>query len=270
MRPDLTLPPHLVTMQCPDCNPYSEILLLECRFMLLKRGFDSIVATWLTGLVVFLPLALTLGVLGWLVGVLDHYLGPDSMIGGFFSALGYKIAANSPVPYLLGTMVLMLAIYLLGVALRLGLRRPLATFLNVTLKRVPLIGPLYDFTSRFVGLLDQKHSDIGAMSAVWCFFGGDGVAVLALAPNSEPVDIDGRRYFAVLVPTAPVPIGGGLLYMPVEWVKPAKDIGIDKLTEIYVSMGLTPPPSAAESTQVVADAQNKKTDKKADQAKNRS
>lgn len=225
--------------------------------MLIKRGFDSIVATWLAGLVVFLPLALTLAVLGWLIGVLDHYLGPDSMIGSFFSALGYKVAADSPVPYLLGTLVLMAAIYLLGLALRLGLRRPLATFLNVTLKRVPLIGPLYDFTSRFVGLLDQKHGDIGAMSAVWCFFGGDGVAVLALAPNSEPVDIDGRRYFAVLVPTAPVPIGGGLLYVPVEWVKPA-NIGIDKLTEIYVSMGLTSPPSTAaqEPGRVVADARD--------------
>ncbi|MFN9489497.1 MAG: hypothetical protein ACK59Y_06945, partial [Betaproteobacteria bacterium] len=86
----------------------------------------------------------------------------------------------------------------------------------------------------------------GAMSAVWCFFGGDGVAVLALAPNAEPVDIDGRRYFAVLVPTAPVPIGGGLLYVPVEWVKPA-DIGIEQLTEIYVSMGLTPPVKRAVS-----------------------
>lgn len=230
--------------------------------MFLKRSFDSIVATWLAGLVVFLPLALTLGVLGWLVGVLDRYLGPDSMIGGFFSALGYKVAGNSPVPYLLGTMVLMVAIYLLGVALRLGLKRPLATFLNVTLKRVPLIGPLYDFTNRFVGLLEQKQGDIGAMSAVWCFFGGDGVAVLALAPSAEPVDIDGRRYFAVLVPSAPVPIGGGLLYVPVDWVKPA-NMGIDKLTEIYVSMGLTPPSTTApESAQIVTDAKDGAAEKK--------
>ncbi|MBY0270676.1 MAG: DUF502 domain-containing protein [Burkholderiales bacterium] len=212
--------------------------------MLLKRGFDSIVATWITGLVVFLPLALTLAVLHWLIGVLDHYLGPDSMVGGFFLALGYQVAGNSPVPYLLGTLVLVVAIYLLGLALRFGLKRPLAKFLNVTLKRVPLIGPLYDFTQRFVGLLERKQGDIGAMSAVWCFFGGDGVAVLALAPSPDPVIIEGRNYFAVLVPTAPVPIGGGLLYVPVEWVKPA-NIGIDKLTEIYVSMGLTPPPSTA-------------------------
>lgn len=225
--------------------------------MLIKRGFDSIVATWLAGLVVFLPLALTAAVLHWLIGVINNYIGPDSSIGYFFSALGYKMVGNSSVPYLLGTLVLMAAIYLLGVALRLGLRRPLATFLNVTLKRVPLIGPLYDFTSRFIGLLDQKHGDIGAMSAVWCFFGGDGVAVLALAPNAEPVDIDGRRYFAVLVPTAPVPIGGGLLYVPVEWVKPA-NMGIDKLSEIYVSMGLTPPPSVAESTRIAVDGKDKK------------
>jgi uncharacterized membrane protein len=207
---------------------------------MIRRSFDSIVATWLAGLVVFLPLALTLAALGWLIGVLNHYLGPGSEVGLFFSALGYRIIADSPVPYLVGTLMLMVAIYLLGLALRLGLRRPLAKFLNVTLKRIPLVGALYDFTHRFVGMLDPKQGDIGAMSAVWCFFGGDGVAVLALAPNAEPVEIDGRSYFAVLVPTAPVPIGGGLLYVPVEWVKPA-NMGIDRLTEIYVSMGLTPP-----------------------------
>jgi uncharacterized membrane protein len=175
-----------------------------------------------------------------LIGLFIQYIGPGSELGYLFSALGYTVARNSPMPYLVGTIVLLVAIYLLGLALRLGLKRPLANFLNVTLRRVPLIGSLYDFTHRFVGLLEQKQGDIGTMSAVWCFFGGDGVAVLGLAPSPDPVDIDGRRYFAVLVPTAPVPIGGGLLYVPVEWVKPA-NMGIDKLTEIYVSMGLTPP-----------------------------
>ncbi len=229
--------------------------------MFLKRSFDSIVATWLAGLVVFLPLALTLAVLNWLIGILNAYVGPDSMVGGFFSALGYQVAGDSPVAYLLGTLVLMVAIYLLGVALRLGLRRPLAQFLNVTLRRVPLLGSLYDFTSSFVGLLDKKQGSIGTMSAVWCFFGGDGVAVLALAPSAAPVEIDGRRYFAVLVPTSPVPIGGGLVYVPVEWVKPA-NFGIEKLTEIYVSMGLTPPPSTAEpeSVRVIADTKDQAKD----------
>ena len=34
--------------------------------------------------------------------------------------------------------------------------------------------------------------------------------------------------------------GGGLVYVPVDWVRSAH-MGIDELTSIYVSMGLTPP-----------------------------
>ncbi len=92
-------------------------------------------------------------------------------------------------------------------------------------------------------MLDRKEggADIRAMSPVWCFFGGKGVAVLALLPNPAVIDIEGRHYHAVLVPSAPVPVGGGLLYVPVDWVKPA-DMGIDMFTSIYVSMGITLPP----------------------------
>jgi len=37
-----------------------------------------------------------------------------------------------------------------------------------------------------------------------------------------------------------VPVGGGLLYVPEHWVTRA-DIGIEAVTSIYVSMGLTSP-----------------------------
>ena len=64
--------------------------------------------------------------------------------------------------------------------------------------------------------------------------------MLALAPSASTVEIEGRGYRAVLVPTAPVPFGGALLYVPAAWVRPA-NIGVDQLTAIYVSMGITPP-----------------------------
>jgi uncharacterized membrane protein len=50
--------------------------------------------------------------------------------------------------------------------------------------------------------------------------------------------LGGEPYLAVLVPTAPVPVGGGLLYVPKAWVTPA-EVGVDGLTSIYVSMGIT-------------------------------
>jgi uncharacterized membrane protein len=210
---------------------------------MIKRSVRSIVATWLAGLLMLLPLALTAAVLAWAFSLVYQLIGPGSFAGRFFAALGYPFSSHPGLAYLFGTLVLIAAIYLLGLIVQSGLTRPLRGLFDRMLRRIPLIGRVYSLADRFVGLLDQKQeADVGAMSPVWCFFGGEGVAVLALAPSAQPIDIDGRSYLAVLVPTAPVPFGGALLYVPADWVRPA-NIGVDALTGIYVSMGMTPPPS---------------------------
>ncbi len=219
---------------------------------MLKKSFNSLLTTWLAGLLVMLPLVLTLALLAWVVSLLNRFVGPSSLIGRGFAAIGQPLAGDSPLAYLLGTALLLVAIYLLGLGVQLGLKRPLANLFDLTLRRTPLIGNLYNLADRFVGLLDKKQdADIAAMSPVWCFFGGDGAAVLALMPNPEAVELDGRAHYAILVPTAPIPVGGGLLYVPVEWVKPAQ-IGMDTFTSIYVSMGITPPPPLGITVNAVA------------------
>jgi uncharacterized membrane protein len=210
---------------------------------MLKRSVESIAGTWLAGLLVVLPVGLTLVLVGWLLALANKFLGPASTIGRLFAAVGAPLAGDSPLAYLIGTLLLVLAIYPVGLAVQAGLKRPLQRLADQTLRRIPLIGSLYDMADRIVGLLDRKQAaDLRAMSPVWCFFGDDGrgAAVLALAPSAETIRIDDREYRAVLVPTAPVPVGGGLLYVPAHWVKPA-EIGIDRLVATYVSMGLTPP-----------------------------
>ena len=208
---------------------------------MLRRGLRALLTTWLTGFLLLLPLVVTLAVLGWLGGLLYGLLGPGTLVGRLSAALGYPFSANPGLAYLLGTLVLLAAIYGLGLVAQSRLKKPLSALTDRTLRRVPLLGEVYGVADRFVGLLQQRHeADIGAMRPVWCFFGGDGVAVLALAPRSEPIEIEGRAYFAVIVPTAPVPFGGALLYVPADWVRPAR-IGVDKLTATYVSMGIAPP-----------------------------
>lgn len=211
---------------------------------MLKKSFNSLLTTWLAGLIVLLPLTLTLMLLTWIVSLLNRFIGPSTAIGRLFAAMGQPFASNTYLAYGLGTVLLIVAIYALGLAVQHGLRKPLDWLTDITLRRIPLFGKLYNLADRFVALLDKKEdADINAMSPVWCIFGGDGVAVLALMPNPEPVEIDGRPHYAVLVPTAPIPIGGGLLYVPVEWVKPA-NIGVDAFTSIYVSMGINAPPQS--------------------------
>jgi uncharacterized membrane protein len=203
-----------------------------------RSSFNSIATTWLAGLLALLPLALSLALLGWVVSLLNRLIGPSSMVGKLFAGLGQPFVSSQELAWLLGTVALVVALYPLGLAVQLGLKGPLSRLFDYTLRRIPLIGPLYGLADRFVGLLDKKEdADLAAMSPVWCFFGGDGTAVLALLPNPQPIEIDGRAYHAIRVPTAPVPVGGGRHQ---EWVKPA-EMGMDRFTSIYVSMGITPP-----------------------------
>ncbi|SEI56230.1 Uncharacterized membrane protein [Azotobacter beijerinckii] len=209
-----------------------------------KQSLKSIFATWLTGLLALLPLTLTLVLLAWIISLLNRLIGPSTLAGQISAGLGQYFVSNPSLAYLFGGVVLLACLYPLGLAVQLGLRRPLTRLIDLTLRRTPLLGQLYNLADRFVALLDKnKNPDITAMSPVWCFFGGDGTAVLALLPSPAPIEIEGRSYHAILVPTAPIPIGGGLLYVPVEWVRPAH-MGIDELTSIYVSMGLTSPSEA--------------------------
>jgi uncharacterized membrane protein len=66
------------------------------------------------------------------------------------------------------------------------------------------------------------------------------VVILALMPSPERIVLDGLEYHAILIPTAPVPFGGGLFYVPASWVKPA-DFAVDGLLNVYVSMGVSSP-----------------------------
>src|SRR5690606_35188838 len=194
------------------------------------------------------PLVHTLVLLGWAVGIDNRFLGPFSIFGTSFSVFGTWFAAHPMAAWLLGTLLTLVLVYLLGLLVQSRLKGPFKALLDNTMRRIPLVGSVYALAERFVSVIgDRQQADIAAMSPVWCFFGGDGVAVLGLLPNPEPIEIDGRMHLTVLVPTAPIPVGGGLLYVPAAWVKPA-DIGIDTLTSVYLSMGITAPrpgPAAA-------------------------
>ena len=99
---------------------------------------------------------------------------------------------------------------------------------------------MYATSKQLVGLVDRKQeTDLKGMRAVFCLFGGQsGVGVLALLVSPERFCIQGKEYHIVIVPTAPVPVGGGLLFVPAEMVQPI-DVSIEAVMSMYVSMGVT-------------------------------
>jgi len=195
---------------------------------------------FVTGLLAALPLAATILIFVWGVRLLYGWVGPGSMVGDLLASIGLGITGFAIAGYLIGVLIVGSLIFALGLLVRTRLRGFLGNAVNAVLQRIPVVRNVYDVISRFVGLVSQRdEAGVRSMSPVWLHFGGaGGAAVLGLLSTPEPVLLGGKPYVAVLVPTAPVPIGGGLLYVPPEWVTPA-EVGIEALTSIYVSMGVT-------------------------------
>jgi uncharacterized membrane protein len=199
--------------------------------------------TFVAGFLVLLPPAVTIAVIVWVGSLIFAYLGPDSAIGRILLSIGFNFSDSPIVAYALGAVVVVGLIYLLGLAVESRLASRVRTLIDALMQRIPFVGNLYDVSKRFVAIMDRRDQDgLKSMSPVWCFFGGDGGAgVLGLLPMPRPIMIGGERYHVVLVPSAPVPVGGALIYVPAAWVKPAS-IGVEALMSIYVSMGVASPP----------------------------
>jgi uncharacterized membrane protein len=208
--------------------------------MLMKRSLRQLTRTFVTGLLAALPLFVTAAVFIWLGRLLYAWLGPSSLVGKVFVSLGIGLSGSVMLGYVLGACIIVLGVFALGLLVEAELQRGLARLVNAVVRRIPLVRNVYDLIRRFVDMLSQGEEDgLKTMSPVWCRFGDSGgVKVLALLSSPDPVEIDGQPHLAVLVPTAPVPVGGGLLYVREDWVTPA-DVGMDGLTSIYVSMGVT-------------------------------
>jgi len=216
-----------------------------------------IVRIFLSGVLALLPIMVTVIVTAWVASLVASYAGPGSFLGTLITSLGLNVYGSSTIAYFIGLGIILGVIFVLGLLVESGLRSWIARSFDLLMMRIPLVSNVYDLSKRFVAIMDRGEDDdsLKSMSPVWCFFGGEGsAAVLALMPSHEPVQIGEHSYLAVLVPSAPVPFGGALIYVPADWIRPAEG-GVERLMNVYVSMGVTPPANmAAAGKSVIVDA----------------
>jgi uncharacterized membrane protein len=205
---------------------------------------------FLAGLLVLLPILVTVIVTAWVAQLLKTYAGPNSLIGRLIVLLGLNLASSDTGAYFLGFLIILGCIFLLELFVETRLWPLVQTGLDSLISRIPLVSNVYELSKRFVAIVDRSGNkdNLQSMRPVWCFFGGEGgAAVLGLMPSPDPVQIGEHSYVGLLVPSAPVPFGGALIYVPTDWVKQA-DGGVER------SMGVTPP----ESMPSITDARAKK------------
>jgi len=207
-----------------------------------ERFWKRVVTCFLAGVFAILPLVITVAIVSWVASFVDGFVGPGTVVGKQLESLGLRYTSSTILAYVVGWVVVLLIVFALGVVIELGAKHFFQRILDGFLSRVPLLGNVYTTSKQVVQMLDQKDDvQIKGMSAVFCFFGKErGAGFLALLVSPEKFNINGGEYQAVIIPTAPVPFGGGLLFIQSEAIIPT-DMSVDGLMSIYVSMGVTAP-----------------------------
>ncbi len=201
----------------------------------------SIVKCFLAGVVTVLPLAITVAVVGWVTQTVSGFLGPRTMLGGLLEKMGLRFSEEPWIAYVIGWAFVLALIFGLGVLVEFGAKRFVQGNLDRIGRKLPMLGGIYGTVRQMMGMMDKENSDLKGMSVVFCTFGGDsGAMFLALLPTPEKFLIGEVEYHAILIPSAPVPMGGSLIFVPAPSVKPA-NLSVDAFMSMYVSMGMSPP-----------------------------
>lgn len=205
-------------------------------------GVNRIARYFLAGLFAILPLLITVIAITWTLGFLGQLVGPETFLGTQLSKIGLNFVTNPIVAYAIGWIGICIGTLILGFLVESGMRGLFSKVTEAIAKRLPLVGKVYDTSKQLVDMLDTGGDDkLKGMGVVYCTFGEKGgVGVLALLPTPEPIKINDKEFYVVLVPQSPVPIGGGLLFMPLDAVERV-DMSVETLMSIYVSMGVTAP-----------------------------
>jgi uncharacterized membrane protein len=201
----------------------------------------SIVKCFLAGVVTVLPLVITVAVVGWVTQTVSGFLGPRTVLGGVLERMGLPFSEEPWIAYVIGWAFVLALIFGLGVLVEFGAKRFVQGNLDRIGRKLPMLGGVYGTVRQMMGMMDKENSDLKGMSVVFCTFGGDsGAMFLALLPTPEKFLIGEVEYHAILIPSAPVPMGGSLIFVPVLSVKPA-NLSVDAFMSMYVSMGMSAP-----------------------------
>ena len=123
---------------------------------------------FLAGLLVLLPILVTLTVTVWLAQLLKAYAGPNSLIGRLIVLLGLNLVSSEVGAYFLGFLIILGCIFLLGLVVETKLWPLVQTGLDTLISRIPLVSNVYDLSKRFVASSTAAATRIACKAGARC------------------------------------------------------------------------------------------------------
>lgn len=197
----------------------------------------------LGGMIIVLPVLITLWVVGWLFLALQRYvIDPLAMLVLWGIRKGqpgadlpewFELYAAPPIALLLAALLL----YVLGFFVRSRLRKGF----DAMLLRVPVISTVYDGVQKIFQTMDKQGSNQRPQRVVLVEFPHPGMKVPAFVTATCRDMETQKTLLCVYVPTTPVPTSGYFLLVPEESVVELNWTSEEALQTI-ISGGLTVPP----------------------------
>ena len=196
----------------------------------------SSIRRWLlAGLLVLVPLAITLAVLNWIVATLDQTLlilpvawHPDRLLGFHIPGFGVLLT--------LGIVLLM------GAIASNFLGRKLLMVGNALLRRIPIVRSIYSSVKQVSDTLFSENGNAfrKALLVQWPREGVWTIGFLTGLPGGDVVNHLPADYVSVYVPTTPNPTGGYFVMLKRAECVELK-MSVDEALTYVISMGVVVP-----------------------------
>lgn len=186
---------------------------------------------FLAGLVVLVPLGVTVWILVWIFTTVDDLLRPIIEFSPILRQPG------------VGFGITIVLIYLVGVIASNVIGRRLIHFSESLVARVPIVRPLYTGIKQ---LLESFYSPTGAnlMQAVLIEFPRKGIWTIGFITH-ESQSKSGEKRLNIFIPTAPNPTSGFLQIVGEEEII-RTDIPVEEALKMVISAGRVSPQEIAE------------------------
>jgi uncharacterized membrane protein len=200
------------------------------RGQLIKRYF-------VTGLLIWVPLAITAWVLSLIAGIADQSLRllPESMHP--HNLLGFDVPGT-------GVVLTLLIILVTGLLAANFIGQRLVSWWEKFLARIPVVNSIYNSVKQVSDTLFSSSGNAfrKALLVQYPRAGSWTIAFLTGTPGGDVVNHLKEDHVSVYVPTTPNPTSGFFLMLPRSEVIEL-DMNVDEALKYIISMGVVAPPA---------------------------
>ncbi len=182
------------------------------------------------GVLVILPVAITIFVLNWLFRLVMRLLRPLTdwlirLIPETFPVSTHLLEYILP---LLSIVVIIILAFFLGLLVRTGAGNALISWLDdILLSRIPFYSLIRDTVNSLIGTKQAPFSRVALVDVY-----GNATRMTGFITNENEV----HGYFTVFVPTGPNPTSGNIFHVKEEQLE-FLDIGVDDAMRTIISCG---------------------------------